>query len=332
MGDTLEGQHRKLGELTRRPDLLIVYCGHNEFDSRLSPSREIDHYLDQGRPTAWGLLVERLERTSSFCGLIRETAEKCRLALPTPPGRGTLVDVPAYTPAEFTALLDDCHRRLDAIATYANQVGAITVLIVPPGNDADFEPNRSFLPADTPRSEREAFEREFRAARAAEATDPERAGVLYRRLLDRHPGFAETHYRLARILKNAGAWDEAYRHFIEARDRDGYPVRCPGPFQEACRSVAIRRGCIVVDGQALFHAIGPHGLLDDHLFQDAVHPALRGHIALRRESWPHCKRAAPGAGRATGLRPRSTPRNAPPISAWCPAPGGTSARSGRRRT
>src|SRR5262249_59520384 len=33
-GDTLELQHRKLASLTRRPDLMIVYCGHNEFGSR----------------------------------------------------------------------------------------------------------------------------------------------------------------------------------------------------------------------------------------------------------------------------------------------------------
>jgi hypothetical protein len=36
----------------------------------------------------------------------------------------------------------------------------------------------------------------------------------------------------------------------------------------------------LVDGQALFHAIGPHGLLNDYLFHDAMHPSLRGFIAL----------------------------------------------------
>jgi hypothetical protein len=30
----------------------------------------------------------------------------------------------------------------------------------------------------------------------------------------------------------------------------------------------------------LFHAIGWHGLLDDHLFQDNVHPSFAGHVAL----------------------------------------------------
>ena len=30
-GETLERQHRELANLSRRPDILIIYCGHNEF-------------------------------------------------------------------------------------------------------------------------------------------------------------------------------------------------------------------------------------------------------------------------------------------------------------
>ena len=44
--------------------------------------------------------------------------------------------------------------------------------------------------------------------------------------------------------------------------------------------MAARHHCILIDGQSYFHAIGRHGLLDDELFQDAMHPSLRGQIAL----------------------------------------------------
>ena len=57
-------------------------------------------------------------------------------------------------------------------------------------------------------------------------------------------------------------------------------MRCLTPFQQAYRDTAARHDCILVDGQALFHAIGPHGLLNDYLFHDAMHPSLRGYIAL----------------------------------------------------
>ena len=99
-------------------------------------------------------------------------------------------------------------------------------------------------------------------------------------MLARQPGFAEAHFRLARLLERVGAWDEAYRHDVEARDGDGYAMRCPTPFQDAYRDAASRHACILIDAQAYFHAIGRRGLLDDQLFQDAMHPSLRGQIAL----------------------------------------------------
>jgi hypothetical protein len=153
-------------------------------------------------------------------------------------------------------------------------------LILPPGNDADFEPNRSFLPATTTRDQRAAFRREFLAARQLEATDPIAAIKRYRTLLTRQPGFAETHFRLARLLEQSGAWEEAFQHYAAARNLDGHPMRCLFSFHEAYREVASRHGCIIIDGQSYFHAIGRHGMLDEGLFQDAMHPSLRGQIAL----------------------------------------------------
>ena len=46
------------------------------------------------------------------------------------------------------------------------------------------------------------------------------------------------------------------------------------------REVANRYGCILIDGQSFFHAVGRHGLLDENLFHDAMHPSFRGQIAL----------------------------------------------------
>jgi len=104
----------------------------------------------------------------------------------------------------------------------------------------------------------------------------------YRELLSRQPSFAEAHYRLAKLLEQASAWDDAYRHYVAARDLDGYPMRCLTSFQQAYRGVAAShsQSCILIDGQSYFRAIGRHGLLDDEFFQDAMHPSLRGQIAL----------------------------------------------------
>src|SRR5262249_18060997 len=158
-------------------------------------------------------------------------------------------------------LLSDFRHRLEAIVAYTERIGAIPILIVPPANDSGFEPNRSYLPATTPYAERAAFAREFLAARRLEETDPAESERRYAGLLGGSPGFAEAHYRLARVLERAGMWEEAYRHDLTARDRDGLPSRCPLAFQEAYREVAARHACILIDAQAYFHVIGRHGLL-----------------------------------------------------------------------
>jgi hypothetical protein len=280
-GDTLEKQHLMLSNLERRPDLLIIYCGHNEFYSRVWWARNIDHYFVDQRPGRWARIADGMDRFSPVRTLIRQTADRCRIAIPPPPATGrSLVDIPSFTATEYSILLTDFHRRLDELTSYAERIGALPVLILPPANDTGFEPNRSFLPPGAPPEERDAFGSDFLAARQLETANPAAAIERYRALIARQPCFAETHYRLAVLLESAGIADEAYREYAAARDLDGMPVRCPSAFQQAYREVAARHGCILIDGQSYFHAIGRHGLLDDELFQDAMHPSLRGQIAL----------------------------------------------------
>jgi hypothetical protein len=280
-GDTLERQHQALADLDRRPDLLILYCGHNEFQSRFFAWRDPEHYFVDGQPSAFVAMLDPVERLSPLCGLIKREADQCRVGIPPPPDRQREpVDVPVYTPGEYRALLDDFRWRVESIVVYAEKVGALPVLILPAANDASFEPNRSYLPPTTSRGQREALRQEFLALRRSESSDPGESIARYRDILIRFPGFAEAHYRLARLFERTEDWNRAYEHYVAARDFDGYPMRCLSEFQAVYRDVAAHHRCILIDTQAYFHAIGRRGLLDDELFQDAMHPSLRGQIAL----------------------------------------------------
>jgi len=297
--ETLERQQEMLRLLHRRPEMMIIYCGHNEFSSRLQPYRDLEYYFDDALPTAWSVLVDRVEEVFALFGMLRENIEKCHIAIPPPEwGNRDLIDSPVYTSTEYATLLVDFRRRLDLLVSYAEKLGAVPILIAPPANDSGFEPNRSFLPAATPRHAREAFRREFLDAKQQEESEPARALAAYRSLVVRQPGFAEAHYRLAQLLERQDDWQEAYEHYAQARDLDGYPMRMLTAFHDVYREIAAKHGCVLIDGPAYFHAIGRHGLLDDSLFQDAMHPSLRGHIALAQRAlqtlcdrrglgWPH---------------------------------------------
>jgi tetratricopeptide (TPR) repeat protein len=278
-GDTLRGQCAKLARLAFRPDAIIAYCGHNEFTVGIPWSRRVNHYVDD-RPSLFGGFDELAGRVSPVCALIRETADKFRIGVTPHTEIQPVVDAPAYSPDEYASRLRDFRTRLEAIARFGQKVGAVVIFVVPPANDAGFDPNRSYLSPDTTSAGRAAFAHEFLAARSAENSSPAQAMELYRSLLKSQPTFAEAHYRLGRLLTNAGNWAEAYQQFVSARDLDGLPMRTLTSFQDAYREIAARHNCVLVDGQALFHSIAPHGLLDDHLFVDAVHPTLWGHVAL----------------------------------------------------
>ena len=114
--------------------------------------------------------------------------------------------------------------------------------------------------------------------------DRSEAVAIYRDLVKRHPEFAETHYRLARLLEQTGAWDEARDHYIRARELDGMPMRCPERLRQAYRLVAaLHPSVLLVDGPRVLEAKSRHGFTDGRLFHDAQHPNLEGYVALAED-------------------------------------------------
>jgi tetratricopeptide (TPR) repeat protein len=280
LGDSLEMQHRKLAALKRRPEMVIIYSGHNEFAARFEEER--DGWLD---PEPGNRLLQPIYRASlisPFCRLAYEIISKNRLDEPPPlSGRHQLIDPPQCSPAEAEAIRIDFEGRLEALVTYCEAIGAVPVLIIPPANEADFEPSRSTLPRAVPGQERAALEREFGAARALAAHDPAASAERLQKVLDRYPGFAEAHFRLAGLLERAGRLPDAVRHFQAALDHDGLPIRCPAALRAAFDRVAARHPrSILIDGRRELAAASPRKLLDDHVIQDTHHPTLIGQVAL----------------------------------------------------
>ena len=287
-GAILESMHKKLAELTYRPDALMVYVGHNEFQGRYAWMRDVDYYLDDDRVPLGAQSQKALTsllRLSPLYQLLDETRERQRLdSIPPYIVTRELVDRPLCTPAEAQSIADDFRRRLESIAVYCESIGTLAIFVIPPGNDADWDPSRSMLAADTPRFERAAFAREFVHARALEAKDRGEALRTYRVLVNRHPEFAETHYRLARLLEESGVWSEARDHYALARELDGMPLRCPELLRQVYRDVAaVHPSVVLVDGPKVLEAKSRHGLIDNQFFHDAQHPNLHGYAALAED-------------------------------------------------
>jgi hypothetical protein len=280
LGDSLEMQHHKLATLKRRPDAVIIYSGHNEFAARFEEER--DPWLDE-EPRTWLFQqVYRATLISPFCRLVYEVISKNRLdSPPRLSGRHQLIDPPLCSPSEAAEILADFSRRLEVIVSYCEQIGALPILIIPPANEAGYEPSRSTVPASVSQAERRRLVDAFEEARGTESSDPARSAAGYAAILGRQANFAEAHFRLARLLERAGRLTEAGCHYLASLDHDGLPVRCPARFRDVYLHVANRHPrSILIDGRRELSAISPTGLLGDEVIQDAHHPTLRGYVAL----------------------------------------------------
>jgi hypothetical protein len=290
LGHSLEQQHHKLAEIEHRPHVVIIYSGHNEFAARYEEER--DAWLDE-EPRTWllrGAYCASLR--SAFCRLAYESLRKNRLDNPPLAGRHRLIDPPLCSPSEWADIEFDFSRRLEAIVAYCDRIGALPVLINPPANEAGYEPSRSTLPPFVSLRERERLVQEFQAARAAESREPGASASRYRAILERHPGFAEAHFRLARVLEQQGELIEAGQHYLAALDHDGLPLRCPAPLRALYLDVARRHPrSILIDGRRELAAVSPTGLIGDDVIHDTHHPTLRGFAALAGAVLRELKRA-----------------------------------------
>jgi hypothetical protein len=287
-GATLELMHDKLASLTYRPDALLVYVGHNEFSARYPWMRQFDYYRDdqpQSAVTAGLEWLMAIARYSPLCRLALETRERQQVAIqPERVVTRELIDRPVCTQEEAETIRSDFLRRLEAIAAYCDTIGTLPVFVIPPSNDSGFDPTRSVLVCDIPKAARVTFARSVARARALEGKEPALALQLERELSERHPEFAELHFRLARLLEQAGLWDEARMHYAQARELDAMPLRCPEPLRQAFRQVASAHpSVLLVDGPRVFESQSAHGIVGDPFFHDAQHPNLRGYAILAEQ-------------------------------------------------
>ena len=265
-GATLEAMHLKLASLTKRPDALVVYSGHNEFLARFSLSNRVAYYFDERSPGRGGPWLKHTGRISALYTLVLENVQKQRVGVIPALSLGameTVVGRPVCTPEEASAVVADFHHRLEVIVADCERIGCLPILIIPPGNDAS-DPNQSHATPWTSAETRHARFHRLSEIRALEEQDPDEAIAAYKEVVAKQPTHAQAHYRLARLLESAGSFAEANRDYIVARDHDGLPLRCITPLEAAYQTVARRHALsvVLVDGPAVLRTKSRHSILD----------------------------------------------------------------------
>ncbi len=286
-----------MDELTAyRPDLFVVYTGHNEFLERRTYATLV------ATPEAVRGLGAVLARTRTFTVLRR-------LVSPSRTDADSAAS-PAVErlPAEVATILDrsvgpSAYRRddefrrrvfehfrynVERMVEIARSCGARIVFVTPASNLRDCSPFKSERRDGLSAEERGRFDDHLGAATAAHR-DGENRAALERldhslALDDRHAG---AWFLRGRVLLALGRTDDARVAFDRARDEDVCPLRAPPEIRRTIVETASRLDVPVVDFAARVEDVAQHGIPGEDVFLDHVHPTIAGNrmLALAILDW-----------------------------------------------
>jgi len=263
--------------LAYEPDLLVVATGHNEF-------LEARHYADWMKGVAWWRQILHELRLAQVVrdGLTAARASPAVAAV----GAGEPALQAEYVgeryivrdAREYALTLSHFARNVERIVDAARVRGVPVVVVTLPANLRDWPP---FPTVTASEAERADLERRLNRAAAHLKGRRYRAALAdARAVLAEHEHAAVFHYLAARSLDALGDRAEARRHYVLAKNTDGFPHRALTAFNDRLRQIAAARGATLVDGEAVFAAAARDGIPGDDLFVDHCHPNPAGHRLL----------------------------------------------------
>jgi tetratricopeptide (TPR) repeat protein len=273
-GQSLRDAILGLKTLTHRPDLIVLYGGHNEFMHRLEECAE-------ERPQEFAWSDDLLARSPLFrwvhiqlsrISIMRSFREGIHLGL---------IGGRVASPVVCDLRLRRFQNELTQLAQFGQRQRIPMLWYVPAASESGFEPNRSWVPMGTSPARRKELVHQWETiTHLMRQEEWSAAAELCRDGLRQQPQFAEFHFRLGECLLQVGRAEEAQRHFAESLDNDGHPLRMIHDYQRAIAEVAERFEIATVNGESALRPHTPLGVLDRSVIHDNVHPTFRGFFWL----------------------------------------------------
>jgi lysophospholipase L1-like esterase len=186
-----------------------------------------------------------------------------------------LFDEPVVSATERQRIAARYREDLENIFATLQRAGLQIVASRSAVNLADWQPNRSVLAdpghADSVRAWLAAAERQ---------REPGAALRHFEGILALEPRFALASMRAGACCRALGRHAEARRHFQDAADNDGNPLREISELDAVLRQVAAEHRVPLLDAPRILAAASPDSLLGFELLWDNCHPNLEGYTLL----------------------------------------------------
>lgn len=263
-----------LNQLTVRPHLLLVYTGHNEFFHDLEEFQ---------RPNSepYAALDGFLSASPAFRVLSKSIDERLLEWRLYAPNDRRWFERHIASPDVYARRVKRFQMQLQSLAQFCNDQHIPSVWYIPAGNEAGFDPNRTVIPSHFTSARRarivELMDRAVELHRAGRWRELESA---CRDGLAEVPEAADFHFYLGLSLAAQRNHAAAAEHFQAALEFDGHPVRANADFRAAIATVAAEFEIPTINAGDVLRSHTPHGILDDTVFLDHVHPNFSSNYRL----------------------------------------------------
>ncbi|MDH7599630.1 MAG: tetratricopeptide repeat protein [Sedimentisphaerales bacterium] len=272
------------GLLACKPDVVVIYAGHNEVIGPFGPGTVFAPFQRQ-----LGLIRASIAIGKTRLGQwIRQLGWHTKKDLLASWGGMEMFANSYMQPADSSLRIvcDHYYKNLKDITESAIGKGALVVLCTPASNLHDCPPFASMRKSSLDKQSLKVWEGLFQKAIEAENSGLfERAIDLYRQALQIDDQYAELHFRLARCLEGIGRLDEARPHYISARDLDALRFRADTNLCQAVRLLAgqfAKKGVILADTELACAQASPNQVPGNDLFYEHVHLNFAGNYIVAR--------------------------------------------------
>jgi len=268
------------------PDLFVVYEGNNEVIGPFGPGTVFTPVLRSPVAVRAAVYLRGLRVGQALTALARRS-KKTSGATEDWGGMQMFLQhqISADDP-RLTTTEQMFEANLRSIAAAGKNAGAAVILATVLTNQRDFAPFQSRHRSDLDSSQLAQWTTELDAGIADTTTaNWDSAERHLRAAIALDEGFAETHFRLARVLLRSGRPAEAKGEFQRALDLDVLRFRTDSRLNETIRRVASTAGDPVelVDLVKAAEAQTPGGILGDEMLYEHVHLSFRGTYIAAKE-------------------------------------------------
>lgn len=256
-----------LRQLKNRPDVLVVYAGHNEFFHESSEMAAI-------RMSSFGRIDDWLGVFPSF-QIINPVLSQYLMGQSSWVQQRTFIDTPVCPDSVAQIRVQRFQAELQQLFRWAENQQIAVVYCLPAADTATFEPNFSGC-RQCDDVDRQRLHQQWRRVRALQEQQSwTEALTVCLSVLDLFPDVAEFHFRAGQCLRQLQQFGEADRHFTAAKDLDGFPIRTLSIYQKAALAAADEANVAVVRADSVLSEMSDDRLLSTEQFLDGIHPNLR---------------------------------------------------------